>query len=205
MAFDDLLRAPKLFRVRIAAGLAPQGLALLGEGLLESDARTFGRAHHLVPRDLQQAAVHRVRDRFLLHRRIDDHALQLGGLDGLDLNCRLDAGLEQFLHARLPDGFAKAPDLGGVAGQPGLVVLLAAEELPDHVLAPALHQFLVAQIKAVLQVQQAGHQANGQTGPSGVAQACAEFHDMLTQQILGKLSPCQSLLVGKFGCQSLFD
>ncbi len=28
---------------------------------------------------------------------------------------------------------------------------------------------------------------------------------MLTQQILGKLSPCQSLLVGEFGCQRWFD
>ena len=49
-------------------------------------------------------------------------------------------GLEQQLQAVFADGGAKAADLRGVARQPRLVVLHAAEELEHHVLAPALHQ-----------------------------------------------------------------
>src|SRR6218665_2994988 len=41
---------------------------------------------------------------------------------------------------------AEAPDLGGVAGQAWLVEGHAAEELPLHVLGPALDQFLVAEL-----------------------------------------------------------
>ena len=56
---------------------------------------------------------------------------RLNGLDG-----GLDGGLEQQFQAVFADGGAKAADLRGVARQPRLVVLLAAEELPHHVLPP---------------------------------------------------------------------
>jgi hypothetical protein len=59
------------------------------------------------------------------------------------------------------DGGAKAPDLGGITWQARLVERHAAEVLPHDVLGPALHQFLVAELEGVLQVQQAGHPAQG--------------------------------------------
>ena len=46
-------------------------LPFLGEGLLERDACTLGGADHLVPCDLQQAAVHRVSDGLLLKSTIE--------------------------------------------------------------------------------------------------------------------------------------
>ena len=63
-----------------------------------------------------------MRDGFLLHRGVHDHPLQLGRLDSLDFNRRLDGGFEQLLQAFFADGaawtwgFAKAADLGGVTG-----------------------------------------------------------------------------------------
>jgi len=122
-------------------------------------------------------------DRLLLHRGVDDDALELDGLDGLDLHRRLDGELQQALQAFFADGAAKAPDLRRIAWQPRFVVVQAAEELPDHVLAPALHQFLVAEVEAVLQVQQAGHEANRQARAARVAHTAAEFHGVLAKQI----------------------
>ena len=153
----------------VAAGLAAQRFALLGEGLLECDARALGGADHFVACDLQQAAVHRVRDGFFLHRGVDDHALELSGLDGSDLDGRLDAGLEQLLQTFFTEVAPKSSDLRGVARQPMFVVGHAAEELPQHVLAPTRAQLFVAEIEAVLEVQRAGHQANRQLGPPRVA------------------------------------
>ncbi len=46
---------------------------------------------------------------------------------------------------------------------------------PGHVLGPALDQFLVAQVEAVLQVEQADHQAHRQPRATGRADAAAEL------------------------------
>ena len=54
------------------------------------------------------------------------------------------------------------------------VVVQAAEVLPHDVLAPANDQFFVAQIKAVFEIQQAGHQAYGQFGAPSIAATCAQ-------------------------------
>ena len=42
-------------------------------------------------------------------------------------------------------------------------------------------------------------------GRPALREASAELHDMLTQQILGKLYLRWSLLAGEFSCQRLFD
>ena len=93
-----------------------------------------------------------------------DHPHRHGGFDG---------GLEQLLDTGLTQHTAKAPDLRGVARQAWLVVRHAAEELPDHVLAPALAQFFIAEVEGVLEVQQRDHQAQRQARATGVAQARA--------------------------------
>ena len=98
-----------------------------------------------------------MRDGLLLHRGVHYHPLQILGLERIDRNSRLDRGLEQQFQAFFTQITAKASDLCRVARQPVFVVGHAAEELPHDVLAPAHHEFLVAEVEAVLEVQQAGH------------------------------------------------
>lgn len=105
-------------------------------------------------------------------------ALQVLGFDRLNCDGHVDSGLEQQLHAPFAQVAAKAPYLRGVAWQPVFIVGHAAEVRPQDVLAPMYHQLFVAEVEAVLEVQQAGHQANGQPGPPGVAAT-------RTQQYLG--------------------
>jgi len=57
-----------------------------------------------------------------------------------------------------------------------LVVVHAAEVLPQDVFAPAHHQFFVTEVEAVFEVQQADHETDGQLGATGVA-APATDHD----------------------------
>ena len=165
--FRRLLQALELFGMGVASGLAPQGLALAREGLFQGNAGAPGGCDHLVARDLQQARVHRMGDGLLLHGGVHDQALELDRFDGLAVYGGVDGGLEQLFDSGLADGGPKAPDLGGIARQARLVVGHAAEVLPHDVLGPALHKFLVAELVGVLQVQQAGHQANGKARAAG--------------------------------------
>ena len=73
----------------VAPGLAAQFLAFLGEGLLELGADLLGGLEHLVAGDIQQAAVHRVGDGFLLHLGVDDDPLVpcLPGLNSMTSTC----------------------------------------------------------------------------------------------------------------------
>jgi hypothetical protein len=206
LALDDLLQATELLGVRIAAGPAPQLLALFGEGLLELNACALGGTDDLVVvRDLEQAAVHGVRDGFLLHRGVDNHSLQLGGLDGLDGHSGVDGGLQEFLQAVFAQRAAEAPDLGRVAGQPVLVVVQTAEGLPQDVLAPAGTELLVAEVEAILEVDQAGHQPNGQPGAPANADAPANDHRRRAEEV----SPIQTLtratLTLELGCHRRLD
>ena len=118
----------------------------------------FGaHADHLVACHLQQEAVNRMGDGLFLNGSVDNAAFEFGGLDGLDLYRSFDGELQQPFHAIYTDGGAEAPNLGCVERQPGFIVLQTAEELPHDVLAPTRNQFFIAE--AVLQIQQAGHEA----------------------------------------------
>ena len=150
-------------------------LAFLGVGLLARDAGLLGSAHHLVARDLQQPAVDGVGDGLGLHGAVDDDALEIGGGHGPDVDCAFDRGFEQLLQPVLTQQAPEAADLGGVARQARLVVRHAANELPLHVLGPTFDQLFVAEVEAALKVQQADHQADGQTRPAGRADAAAEL------------------------------
>jgi hypothetical protein len=205
LALDHFFQTTKLLGVRVTTGTAAQFLALFGKRLLELDARALGGADHLVARDLQQAAVHGVRDGLLLDRCIDNHSLQLVGLDRLDGHRRFNGGLEQLLQTFFAKIVPKPPDLRGVARQPVLVVLHAAEELPKHVLAPARADLLVAEIKTVLEVQQAGHQADRQPGTPGVADAGAFQHQRGTEHVLAFEELTLASLALEFGRHRRFD
>ena len=100
-------------------------------------------------------------------------ALEIGGLDGPDLDRAFDRGLEQLLQAVLAEQAPEAADLGGVARQARLVVVHAASALPLHVLGPTLDQLFVTEVEAVLQVQQADHQAHWQPRTARRADAAA--------------------------------
>lgn len=123
-------------------------------------------------------------NRLLLHRGVHDQPFKLGRFDGLGCHSRIDGGLEQLLDSGLAQARAKAPDLRGVAGQARLVEGHAAEVLPDHVLGPALHQLLVAQLVGMLEVQQAGHQAQGKTGTAGGSDTGAGHLQRRAEQIV---------------------
>ena len=132
-------------------------------------------------------------------------ALEIGGPHGPDVDRAFDRGLEQLLQPVLSEQAPESADLGGVARQARLVVRHAAEELPLHVLGPTLDQLFVAEVEAVLQVQQADHQADGQTWAAGRADAAAELALECTGQIgadhaLGRLG-----LVGQLGRNRRFD
>ena len=90
-------------------------------------------------------------DGLLLHGGVHDHdhALELAHAHRLHGRGGLDRGLPRLLHAGLAQHEAKAPDLSGVARQLGRVVRHAAEELPHHVLAPALDDFFVAEVECL--------------------------------------------------------
>jgi hypothetical protein len=84
------------------------------------------------------------------------------------LSRSVNGGFEQQLQAVFTQVPTEAANLCGVTRQTVLVVVHAAEELPQDVLAPAHHQVFVTEVEAVFEVQQADHQANGQLRTSGV-------------------------------------
>jgi len=191
--------------VGVAARLAAQRLAFLGVGLFARDAGPLGSADHLVSGDLQQPAVHRVGDGLGLHGAVDDDALEIGGAHGPDVDRAFDGGLEQLLQAVLTQQAPKAADLGGVARQARLVVVIATEELPLHVLGPTLDQLFVAEVEAVLQVQQADHQAHWQAWAAGRADATAEFAVECASQIFADQTLSRLRLMGQLGCHRRLD
>jgi len=169
--------------MRVARCTAAQRLALTLVGLPQPQARPLRQSRDLRACDFKQPAVGGVCNRLLLHRRVDDHALELGRLDRLHAHRSLDRGLEQLLDAGLTEHAAESADLRVIARQLRLVVLHAAEELPHHVLAPARHQRLVALVEGVLQVQQRDHQANRQPRAAAPAHAGAHQFDRGAEQV----------------------
>ena len=117
-------------------------------------------------------------DGLLLHRGVHDHTLKIFGLHGLNVDSRLDGGLEQLLQPLFAQVAPEATDLRGVAGQTMLVVIHAAEKLPQHVLAPTGADLLIAEVEAVLEVEQADQQPNGQPGPTRATHA--RTHELLS-------------------------
>lgn len=95
-----------------------------------------------------------------LQGAVNDHAFDIGGAHGLHVDRAFDRCFEQLLKAVLAKQAPGAAQLGGVARQARLVLVHAAEELPLHVLGPTLDQLFVAEVEAVLQVQQARYQTH---------------------------------------------
>ena len=110
----------------------------------------FGRLRQIGHASLdvaQQPAIAGPGHGLFLHRGVDDHALEFGGLDRVHVHRRLDGLGQQLFHASL-------------ARQARLVVRHAAEVLPDDVLAPAIGHGFIAQVVGVLEIQQRDHQAS---------------------------------------------
>jgi hypothetical protein len=62
--------------------------------------------------------------------------------------------------------------------------------LPIHVLGKALHQFLIAEIKAVLEQTQGNHQAHAQAWPACMADLAAADADHSAKQVWRFFSMC---------------
>ncbi len=119
MPFDGAPQTPELFGVGIAAGFAPQFPAFLDEGLLERDPGELGGLHDLGPSDLQQSAIDRMGDGFLLNGAVDDDSFELDRPYRFRCDGGVDGGLEQFFDTGFADGGTKAADLGGTQGSLG--------------------------------------------------------------------------------------
>jgi hypothetical protein len=114
-------------------------------------------------------------------------------------------GLEQQLHPFFAQHAPKASDGGGVAGPTWFVVVQAAEVLPDDVLAPALDQFLIAEVEAVLEVEQRDHQPHGQAGATGVGDAAGDQRQGWAKEVGARNGVSLAILVGEQGRHGLFD
>lgn len=136
----------------------------LGRPLIQLQPKAFGHADHLVQSGLQQPAVNWVRDGLLLDRGIHDHALGFLRRDGLAFHRRVDGGLQQKLQSIFTVGATEAADLGGLTRQLELKMLQTAEVLVVDVLAPALHEFLVAQVEAFFRYSKPAIDRTGKRG-----------------------------------------
>lgn len=77
--------------------------------------------------------------------------------------------------------------------------------LPHDVLGPARHEFLVAELVGVLEVQQAGHQAKGQARAARGSNACAHGLNAGVKQIIALNACARAHLAGKDRRQRRFD
>lgn len=136
---------------------------------------------------------------------VSDHPLQVLGFDCFDGHSGIDGGFEQQLYAVFVQGFSEVADLCGIAGQAMLVVVHAAEVLPDDVLTPARHQLFVTEVEAVLEVQQTDHQANGQFGLTDVAAPTSDHNHTDAQHVIGFEGSSGAVLVFELGRYSRFD
>ena len=117
------------------------------------------------------------------------------GLDPFYCHCRIDAGLEQLLHAVFAEVGAKASELGGIAGLAMFAVVDAAEELPLRTFAAALAGVLVAEVE---RNSPSGVPPQSQR-PCGLQRFCRA--DWLTQTSRRQLTTMQ--LVGLFAAIAL--
>ena len=140
-----------------------------------------------------------------LHGGVDDDALQVGGLDGLDVDGAVDGGLEQLLDTLFAKQAPEAADLRSVARQARLVVVHAAEELILHVVSPTLDEFFVAEVEAALKVQQADHQPHGQTRAARRADTAAEFAVESAGKVNARHTRGRLRLMGQLGRNRRFD
>ncbi len=115
MPFDGRLKSAELFGVGVAPGLATEFLAFFDEGLLQGNPDLLGRLHDLGPGNLQESAINRVGNCFLLDGAINNDPLEFGRSDGFDRHGGIDGGLEQFFDAGFANGGTETTDLGGIA------------------------------------------------------------------------------------------
>ena len=104
-----------------------------------------------------------------LHRGVNNDALEFALLDGADIHCGVDGGTEQLFQAGLAKQGAKASDLAGVTRRAGVKVLKTGKVLPVDVLRKALHQFFIAEVKAVLEQGQCDHEPHARAGSACIA------------------------------------
>ncbi len=169
--------------MRIAACPATQLFPLALVGLLERQSGALGEPCEFSSCNLQQAAVSRVGNCFLLDRRIDNHALELGRPYGFHLHGRRNCCREHLLDAGFAQRLPKAHEVGRIAWQARLEIVLAAEVLEVHVLCPALANRLITFVVCVLQVEQSDHQPGRQARTSGSAMARARQLGRRAEQI----------------------
>jgi hypothetical protein len=108
---------------------------------------------------------------------VHDHTLKIFGLDGLKIDSGLNGGFDQRLQPLFAQGAFETANLRGVGGQTMLVVIHAAEKPPEHIFRSPRENIFIAEVKTVLEIEQAGQEANGQIRPTRSTHAST--HDLL--------------------------
>ncbi|MDR6504195.1 hypothetical protein J2785_007392 [Burkholderia ambifaria] len=156
LTYQDPAKPLVLRRMRVAAGASVQSLAFALVGLLERESRALCQLNELCSRHLQQPAVGWIRDRLLLHCRINDHALEFVRREHLHVCGDGDRHSQQFHDAGFAKRLENPHQVRRIAKQVRLEILLAAEVLEVDILSPVLADRFVRQVVRVLQVQQTG-------------------------------------------------
>jgi hypothetical protein len=148
--------------VGIALMLDQGELAQARIGLAQTHPVALRQPHQLLARPVQKLRIGGERHVLGLHRGVDDHPRQLGGLDCLGPDGNRQAFLDQRLQPFLAHAVAPARQRRAIEHQPMLEELLAAEELVIGILDPTLAQHLVGEIVGVLEDRQPRHQSRRQ-------------------------------------------
>ena len=205
LAFNGFAHATKLLGMGITACFAAQFLAFLSIALLQVDVASFGRLYDFAARNFQQATIHRMRDRFFLYCRIDDDTFEFSRFDRLHLHGSVNCCFQKLFNTGFTNGSAEATYLSSITGQLRCVVRLSTEILPDHILRPANHQFLITEVECVFQIQQRSHQPNRQTRPSCSTHAPASNHQRCIEQMIDLHHLALTVLALKSGRKRCFD
>ena len=100
-----------------------------------------------------------------------------------------------MIHRTTTLTFTEPAQLRRITRRPMLVILPAAEILPQHVLAPALGQCLIAQVEGMLQIQERHHQTNRKPWTPGRADACSCHLQRRPEQIVARYRTPLAILV----------
>ncbi len=154
----------ELMRMGVAPDHDRGALADPKVALPQHHAFGLGEADQLLQGAMDEPRIGRMGDGLRLHRRIDDDALEIPGLDRAGLVRDRQALLDQRDELSLAEALAPTRQRRAVEGQLVAEAQLAAEVLVIGVLDPARAQRLVREVVRVLQDEESGHQPRRQTG-----------------------------------------
>src|SRR5471032_3403875 len=117
LTFEYTTQALELLRMCIPACAATQPLAFALVRLLQPQPCALRQLNESGPRHLKQTAVGRIRNRLLLNRGVDNHALEFDRRHRLHLHRSCDRRRKQLLDTGFAQRLSKAHQVGRVTRQ----------------------------------------------------------------------------------------